>query len=65
MYYVKNWDTNQIISSHDTIEQAKRACRKLGYTNEDKFNTKYYTPVAFVVDDNDCCIYNPRFKKTL
>ena len=60
MYYVINWDTNEIIKEFDNLNAAKRFCRSLGHTGE--YNKWYtgYPPVARVDGDNGV-VYNPRF----
>ncbi len=63
MYHVKNWDTNEILSSHEKITVARFQARKLGHTGENDPGLKGYPPIAYVVNDHNFCIYNPRFKK--
>ena len=63
MYHVINWDTNKITSSHNTLKEAKMACRSLGHTGEDIQFLTGYPPVAFVSNDAKECVYNPRFSK--
>lgn len=71
-YYVTSWDNGQVLSIHDTLSAAKKACRQLG-SIPDAFRPSDIMPVAFVaadfIDDYEgtknvvrCCIYNPRFK---
>jgi hypothetical protein len=60
MYHIKNWDTDEIITSAEKLSAAKRLCRKQGHTGGS--NGAYYAPVARVQDINDHCVYNPVFK---
>ena len=65
MYKVINWDTGDVISEHDDIKEARKACRDQGAISTDGWENKFHrvlSPVAFVQDANGCCVYNPRFK---
>jgi hypothetical protein len=71
-YRVVEWRTKVVLQEYDTLKEAKKACRAMGY-EEGK------APFAFVQCDcyvaegydkdykiiykrvSDCCIYNPRF----
>ena len=67
IYKVINWDTDQVMSEHETLKQASRACKKLGHTGQTNEISVGMFPVAFVgifIDGKYCgCVYNPRFKK--
>jgi hypothetical protein len=59
MYFVKSWDTNQILSEHKTLAIARRYCRGQGHTGEEHGGR--YDPIAFVTDEDGYCVYNPHF----
>lgn len=63
MYHVKLWDTFETVESYENLNTAKRHARKMGHTGEDNPGLTGFPPVAFVTNDNDECVYNPRFKK--
>ena len=66
MYRVVCWNTGEVISTHEKLRNAKRACRKLGAlsTTKDWENEylKTLAPIAYVKDRHGFCVYNPRFK---
>lgn len=63
MYKVILWDTQEIVGEYENLSTAKRECRKLGCDKRwVSGNFKWYTPLAFVGDENTNLVYNPRFK---
>ena len=65
MFQVKFWDTNKIYRSFEKLAIAKKYARGLGHTGEDNDYLNSYPPIAYVANDNDECVYNPRFGKTI
>jgi len=60
-FKVVDWETKKEIQTFDDLKKASRYCRTLGYI--DYGLPTWYSPVAYVADDNGCLVYNPRFKK--
>ena len=65
MYHVTYWETSKIYKSFEKLAIAKKYARGLGHTGEDIPNFKNYPPVAYVANDNDEVVYNPRFSKKI
>jgi len=59
MFYVKSWDSDNILSAHDTLPIARRYCRGEGHTGEQVCGK--FVPVAYVANERGECVYNPRF----
>ena len=59
MYYVKSWEKDEILSEHESLGQARRACKKAGHDGTTW--GKWYGPIAWVSNDKGECVYNPRF----
>jgi hypothetical protein len=61
-YYVVNWNTDAVISSHDKLPEARRVAKAQGSEPADP---RYFTgdhPIAFVRNEDGSCAYNPKFK---
>ena len=58
MYYVKSWDTDEILSTHKTLAIARRYCRGQGHG---EVAGASYVPIAYVADEDGHCVYSPRF----
>ncbi len=58
----EEYEKIQTHSSFETLKEAKKVCRGLGYTGVDDPVLTSYPPIAFV-SDGEGCVYNPRFKK--
>ena len=63
MYRVVDWNTDKIYDEFEKLTDAKRYCRNMGHTGEDIEIFTGYPPVAYVTNEKDECVYNPRFKK--
>ena len=61
-YRVKRWDTGEITYT-GPLALAKRYARGAGHTGEDHPILTGYPPVAYVVNEADELVYNPRFRK--
>ncbi len=59
MFKVMNWDTREVMYEFKKLATAKRYAKRAGHIG--KGNGSYYSPVAYVEDDNGFCVYNPRF----
>ena len=59
MFYVKSWNTDEVLSEHNTLAIAKRYCRGEGHTGD--HNGNWYHPVAYVANEDGYLVYNPRF----
>lgn len=63
MYYVTNWETEEVIGMTPFLKSAKKLARKQGHTGE--VVGKWYPPVARVDElgpDGLGVVYNPRFR---
>ena len=58
-YYVRSWETDEIIRTCKTLPMARRYCRGQGHTGVS--NGAWYLPVAYVANEAGGCVYNPRF----
>ena len=63
MFYVKSWDTDEVLSEHTNLPMARRYCRGRGHTGEG--NGAYYLPVAYVANEAGELVYNPRFSMNI
>jgi len=63
MFYVKSWDTDEVLSEHEALPIARRYCRGEGHTgdNNGRNNGRWYLPVAYVANETGDLVYNPRF----
>ena len=59
MYKVVNWDTRETMHEFEKLVVAKRYAKGAGHIG--KGNEVYYSPVAYVEDEDGYCVYNPRF----
>lgn len=59
-YKVVHWDTGETLTEVKILSIAKKHARSMGHTGE--HNGKWYSPVAYVANEKDECVYNPRFK---
>ena len=69
-YQIMAWDTGEILSTSDSVNQARRICRGFGHT--DKVIGRWYEPIAYVAVKNDelnfagqevwGVVYNPQFR---
>ena len=59
MYKVMNWDTREVMYEFEKLATARRYAKGAGHIG--KGNGSYFSPVAYVEDENGYCVYNPRF----
>ena len=65
MFYVKSWDTDEILYEFKTLAMARRYARGCGHTGEDNAALTAYPPIAYVANEAGECVYNPHFSKTI
>jgi len=65
MFYVKRWDTDEVIHEFEKLAIAKRYARGMGHTGEDDPLLTSYPPIAYVANEAGELVYNPRFGKNI
>ena len=65
MFYVVRWDTGEVVREFEKLAIAKRYARGAGHTGEDHPHLTGYPPVAYVANEEDEVVYNPRFSKRI
>jgi len=63
MYYVKSWDTDEVLYVFKSLVTAKRYAKGAG--SEDRGHPTQYYPLAYVANEVGECVYNPRFSKLI